>query len=107
MDWNDSLKKYKAIVEMAGVELKGKTVPYTSDNGHMFSQLNKDGEIGIRLSNEEGKAFMEKYMADQFMSYGAKMRGYVKIPEDLMDQTELVSKYMKSGHRFVLSLEPK
>ncbi|MEQ8551360.1 MAG: hypothetical protein RIC06_15860 [Cyclobacteriaceae bacterium] len=107
MDWNDSLKKYKAIVEMADVELKGKTVPYTSDNGHMFSQLNKDGEIGIRLSNEEGKAFIEKYKADQFMSYGAKMRGYVKIPEEMLDQPELVSKYMKSGHKFVLSLEPK
>ena len=107
MDWHDSLEKYRAIVEMAGVELKGKTFPYTSDNGHMFSQLNKDGEIGIRLSNEDGKAFMEKYGAEKFMSYGATMRGYVKIPEELMDQTELVSKYLKSGHEYVLSLEPK
>ena len=107
MDWKDSFEKYKAIVEQAGVELKGKTVPYTSDNGHMFSQLNKDGEIGIRLSKEEEKAFKEKYKADQFMSYGAKMHGYVKIPEELMGQTKLVSKYMKSGHEYVLSLEPK
>lgn len=107
MDWKDSFEKYKAIVEQAGVELKGKTVPYTSDNGHMFSQLNKDGEIGIRLSKEEEKAFKEKYQADQFMSYGAKMHGYVKIPEELMGQIELVSEYMKSGHKFVLSLEPK
>lgn len=107
MDWKDSFEKYKAIVELAGVELKGKTVPYTSDNGHMFSQLNKDGEIGIRLSKEEEEAFKEKYKADQFMSYGAKMHGYVKIPEELMGQTGLVSEYMKSGHEYVLSLEPK
>ncbi len=107
MDWQDSFEKYKAIVEQAGVELKGKTVPYTSDNGHMFSQLNKDGEIGIRLSKEEEKAFKEKFQADQFMSYGTKMHGYVKIPKELMDQTALVSKYLKSGHEYVLSLEPK
>ncbi len=31
---------------------KGKTMPYTSANGHMFSLLNKDGELGMRFSKE-------------------------------------------------------
>ncbi len=34
-------------------ERKGKTVPYTSANGLMFSFINKGGDLGIRYSKSK------------------------------------------------------
>jgi len=54
--WKEKLALYDKLVELSPeFERKGKTVPYTSANGYMFSLLNKDGEFGIRLSKESGK----------------------------------------------------
>ena len=82
-------------------------MPYTSANGYMFSQLNKSGEIGIRLSKESKKQFMEKHNAEDFISYGAKMRGYVRIPEELFSDTNLLSDLLEESYQFVMSLPPK
>ena len=89
------------------IERKGKTMPYTSDNGHMFSQLNKDGEIGIRLSKEDGAEFQQKYNTGPFKSYGAVMKGYVLIPEELLSDKDALSAILKKGHEYVLSLPSK
>lgn len=49
--WEDNLKLYDmAVAKCPEIERKGKSMPYTSANGHMFSLLNKDGELGIRFS---------------------------------------------------------
>ena len=58
-------------------ERKGKSMPYTSANGYMFSILNKAGEIGIRFSKEVQKKYMEDWSTTFFKSYGATMQGYV------------------------------
>lgn len=106
--WEERLKIYKKIIELTlNVEFKGKTVPYTSANTYMFSQLNKDAEIGIRLPKESYKEFIEKYKATEFRSYGAVMREYVKIPDELLDDVELLSKYLAEAHEYVMSLPPK
>ena len=60
MSYQEQLKIYDQIVAESGLERKGKTMPYTSANGYMFSQLNKNGEIGIRLSKEDGNAFFRE-----------------------------------------------
>lgn len=103
------IELYKSIISLVeGIELKGKSMPYTSANGHMFSQLNKDGEIGIRLSDEEMKEFFVKFPRSKpFTSYGATMKGYVLIPEDLLTNTDLIAKYLTQSYQYVLSLEPK
>ena len=55
----DKLKIYdELIAKCARFKRKGKTMPYTSANGYMFSLFNKDNEIGIRFSKE----VQEKYM---------------------------------------------
>lgn len=49
--WEERLKIYDHIVaQCANFERKGKNMIYTSANGYMFTLLNKDAEIGIRLS---------------------------------------------------------
>jgi len=52
----EQLKIYDELVSMcARFESKGKTMPYTSANGHMFSLFNKADEIGIRFSKDVQK----------------------------------------------------
>ncbi|GMN10818.1 hypothetical protein MTsPCn9_30170 [Croceitalea sp. MTPC9] len=107
MKIEEHLKIYSAVVKKAGIELKGKNMLYTSANGYMFSQLNKDGEIGIRLSKEDTLDFDSKYGAEPFKSYGATMREYVLIPEDLLTDIDAMAYYLKKGHEHVISLPPK
>ena len=48
------LELYDAAVKsINGLTRKGKTMPYTSANGYMFSLFNKNGQLGIRLSKDE------------------------------------------------------
>ena len=88
-------------------ERKGKTMPYTSANGHMFSQLNKDGELGIRFSKAVQKKKIQELETTNFMSYGANMRAYVKMPENLWDDLDLLAKYLNESYDFVMSLDLK
>ncbi len=105
----ERLKLYDQIV--AGTkrfERKGKTIPYTSANGYMFSLLNKDSELGIRLPKEKAEKFREKHNSPgPFKSHGAVMRDYVKIPDALLDQPELILKYLEDSYDYVMSLPPK
>ena len=107
-EWQAKLALFDQLVELSpNIERKGKTMPYTSANGHMFSLLNKDGEFGIRLSKESGQAFMEKYDTTGFKSHGATMRGYVLVPDELFGEMEALSAYLEEAHQYVLSLPPK
>jgi len=43
--WEERLKIYEEIVSHCpDITRKGKSVPYTSSNGHMFSFINKAGD---------------------------------------------------------------
>lgn len=106
--YEDILKIYDALVDMTpGVERKGKTMPYTSDNGYMYSLLNKEAEIGLRLSKEDGEEFMDRFDSGEFRSHGAKMREYVRVPENLHAELKTLSSYLKKGQTYVKSLPPK
>lgn len=106
--YEDNLVLFDKLIEACPeIERKGKTSPYTSANGYMFSQLNKAGEVGIRLPKEEGEKFMKEYQTTLFKSYGAVMRGYVLVPNELLEDTATLKKYLKIGHEYVKSLESK
>ncbi len=106
--WEDRLKLYDHIVSQCPkFERKGKKMIYTSANGYMFTLLNKDAEIGIRLSKEAQKAFKENYKATEYRSYGAVMRDYVKVPDQLLNDTELLVRYFNESYNYVMSLPTK
>ena len=108
MTWQDKLERYDAIVgKCDGIERKGKTVPYTSANGHMFSLLNKEGELGFRFSKEVQQRYIEEFKSDVLRSHGAQMRGYVRIPESLFNDLNKLTELLKESHAYVMSLEPK
>lgn len=106
--FEQSLEYYrKAIESIPDMELKGKTMPYTSANGHMFSQLNKDGELGIRLSKTDRETFYKEHGEGPFLSYGAVMKEYVKIPEALIKTPLTIAQYLISGANYVCTLKAK
>ena len=97
----------QAVEKCPQFERKGKTMPYTSANGHMFSLLNKAGELGIRFSKEVQEKYIEELETTTFESYGATMRGYILVPDAVVqDQDRLVS-LLNEAYQYVMSLEPK
>ena len=105
--WEKNLALFDAAAAHCGFERKGKTMPYTSAQGHMFSLLNKSGDLGVRLSKEAGENFLIKYGTERFKSHGAFMRGYVTVPDDLLTNQAKLIELLQQAHEFVLSLEPK
>ncbi|GAB5416189.1 MAG: hypothetical protein Crog4KO_12270 [Crocinitomicaceae bacterium] len=106
--YENRLKQYDALVaQCPGIERKGKTMPYTSDNGHMFSLLNKNGELGMRFEKSVQQKYFEELNTSYLISYGAKMNGYVLIPDSLWETPEKLVEMLKESHAYVLSLPPK
>lgn len=106
--WEEKLKIYDELVSKCPrFERLGKTMPYTSANGYMFSALNKAGEIGIRFSKEVQEKYMQELNTTFFLSYGAKMNGYILIPEEMLSDLDNVSKYLNESYDYVMSLKKK
>jgi hypothetical protein len=106
--WEEKLKIYdKLVARCPRFERKGKTMPYTSSNGHMFSLLNKAGEIGIRFSKEVQEKYIEEFDSTIFKSYNSIMHGYVLIPENMLEDLDNVARYLDESYDYVMSLEPK
>jgi len=106
--WKEKLKIYDELVSKCSrFERKGKIMPYTSANGYMFSLLNKAGEIGIRFSKEVQEKYIKEFDSGLYKSYNAVMRGYVLIPEAMLEDLDNVAKYLDESYDYVMSLEPK
>ena len=108
MTYKESLEIYDALVaKCENIERKGKTMPYTSANGYMFSLLNKAGEIGIRFSKEVQKKYLAEWDSTLFKSYNAVMHGYVLVPENMLNDLDRLAEYLKESYDYVMTLEPK
>lgn len=108
MTRDDVIKIYDEVVSKCDrFKRKGKTMPYTSANGYMFSQVNKEGQLGFRFSKEIQKKYMLEWDSDIYMSYGAVLKGYVLIPENMYKDIEKLVSYLNEGFDYVMSLDPK
>jgi len=106
--WEERLKLYDELVSKCPrFERKGKTMPYTSANGHMFSLLNKDGEIGIRFSKEVQQQYLQEFDTTLFKSHNAVMHGYVLIPDKMLEDLDNVANYLNESYDHVMTLDPK
>ncbi len=104
----EKLKIYDELVaKCPRFKRKGKTMPYTSANGYMFSLFNKDNEIGIRFSREVQEKYIKEWPTTIYKSYGAVMRGYVLIPEEMLRDLDKVAKCLDESYDYVMSLDPK
>ena len=104
---SEALERYAAVVEEAGAVVKGAKNPYTSRNGHMFSFLDVDGTVAIRLSDELADDFLARYESGPVVQYGSVMRGYVSVPDDLLNDTGEMGSWFKKSYEWIGTLEPK
>ena len=104
----EKLKVYDALVDKCiRFKRKGKTMPYTSANGHMFSLFNKDCEIGIRFSKEVQEKYISEFDSSLYHSYNAVMKGYALIPERMLADLDKVAKLLDESFDYVMSLPSK
>lgn len=106
--WDEKLALYDQLISRCPrFDRKGKSMPHTSANGHMFSQLNKEGQLGIRFSREVQEKYIAELNTTTFKSYGATMQGYVLMPESLWDDHDTLAAYLNESYDYVMSLDPK
>ena len=105
----DALTAYTAAVEASssGAEVKGAKNPYTSRHGHMFSFLDADGTMAIRLSDEMTEEFRADFDSGDVTQYGATMRGYSSVPAALLVDTATISSWFDRSWEWIGSLPPK
>ncbi len=104
----DKLALYeKLITTNQKIKLKGATMPYTSHNGHMFSFLDKDGNLGLRLPTAERNEFMIKYKTRLCEAHGTILKEYVLVPEKLFKKTKEIKEYLAMSFTYASNLKPK
>ena len=95
------------IATIPSIERKGKTTPYTSLNGHMFSFLDKEGNMGLRLSKEDREEFMKTFQSGPMIQHGRIMKEYVIVLHDMIEDTTSLKPYLEKSVAYVSGLKPK
>ncbi len=105
----DALARYAEVVDgsASNSELKGAKNPYTARNGHMFSFLDGEGMMAVRLSDDLRDDFLERYESGPVIQHGSVMRGYVSVPPDLLTKTDEVREWFDKSYEWIGTLEPK
>jgi hypothetical protein len=104
----DRLARYEQLVATnPKIERKGATVPYTSCNGHMFSLLDKDGTLSLRLPPSELAAFLKKFKAKLSEQYGVVRKEYADVPEAVWGKPRELQRLFAASYAYVRSLKPK
>jgi hypothetical protein len=96
-----------ATLSGAGIARKGAKVPYTSINGHMFSYLDPDGSLALRLPAGEREQFIEHYDTHLHEAYGIVQKEYVTVPAALLPEVEQLAPYFAASFAYVSALKPK
>jgi hypothetical protein len=104
----DKLALYEKLLQtIPAIERKGDKVPYTSLNGNMFSYLNNEGAMALRLDEESREAFLTKYNAGLMKAYGIVQKEYVEVPESLLKKTSDMKPWLAKSYAYVKSLKAK
>lgn len=97
----------RLVATVPGVDRKGDTIPYTSVNGHMFSNLTKAGKLALRLPPEHRDAFLVKHKAKLSVEYGIVRKEYVEVPDALLANTGALAPYFAASYAWVSAMKPK
>lgn len=105
----EALALYAAVVDGSTGDsaLKGAKNPYTARNGHMFSFLDKDGTMALRLPDDLQDEFLASYDSGPVVQYGSVMRGYVSVPADLLRETNQLRDWFDKSYDWIGTLKPK
>ncbi len=89
------------------IERKGATNPYTSANGHMFTHMNPEGSLAIRLPSDELEKFLKKYKTTRSEAYGVVRKDWAVVFDDLLEKTKELQKYLALSFEYAKTLKPK
>lgn len=99
---------YEALIAThPEIDRKGKSSPYTSINGNMFTILSANGVLGMRLGVADREAFMETFGTGLYEAHGAVMKEYVAVPAELLAETERLAPYLAKSYDYAKGLKPK
>ena len=105
---SDKMALYdKQIAMRPEIERKGDANPYTAVNGNMFTILVGSERLGIRLPEEERTKFLKKYGTGLLEAYGAVMKEYVAVPDELLGKTKELARYLDLSFAYAGTLKPK
>jgi len=108
MTYERNLTLYDKLIQLfPEIERKGKTMPYTSINGHMFSFLDKEGNMGLRMNASDRDSFLADYSSRLMEQHGRTMKEYVVVPVALLARTKKLATYFEKSYAYVGSLKPK
>lgn len=102
------LELYTALLSgFPDIEVKGADMPYTSHNGNMFSFLNDDGSLALRLSEGDRATFITKFKTKLSERHGTTLKEYVHVPDSLLAKTQDMRKYMIMSIAYAKTLKSK
>jgi hypothetical protein len=73
----------------------------------MTSFIDEDGEVSIRLDEASRGEFIEKYDSRISMQYGAQMKEFVVVPDDLLERPQEIHAWFVRSWEWVGTKEPK
>ena len=90
-----------------GIEIKGKKTAYTAVNGNMFSFVDPEGRLCIRLSEPRKAAFNARHGTGDVIQYNAVMRGYVGVPVAMLGDEKALAALFAEAVEHARGLKPK
>lgn len=107
-DYAKALERYQEIVgDYPDLKVKGKANKYTALNGNMFSALQKDGVLAVRLSEAEKRAYNAEHGTEDVISYGSVLRGYVYVTPEIWDDEDRLRALFRQSVDHAKTLKPK
>jgi len=104
----ERIELYDKLIEtLPDQKRKGAAAAYTSLNGHMFSFVDKTGEFAFRYPEKRKKELIEELGGKESIQYNSVMRGYVVLPENIMNDFDKLAGLLKESFEFIRSLKPK
>ncbi len=104
----EQIELYDELVSMfPEIKRKGKKVPYTSLNGHMFSYLGLDGTLALRLDKQNREKFLIDFNTELDVQHGSVMKEYARVPSDLQKDLPRLKRFFELSLAYVKTLKPK
>ena len=96
----------KLITTFPNLERKGAKMPYTSVNGNMFSLLDENGMLGLRLPEAERNSFIKNYKTKLCEAHGTILKEYVLVPDNVFNNKSFRS-YFNISLKYTSGLKSK
>jgi hypothetical protein len=97
----------RLVATQPSAERKGRTLPYTSMNGNMFSFLTDTGSLALHLAATDRVTFIERYGSGPHEAHGSVMKEYVTVPAPLLLDTPQLAPWFALSVAYAATLKPK